>query len=340
MIKPSVDQPFCAATSNPLATTLAGLKLASPLVLLSGCVGFGDSLTRVAGFSHAHVGAVILKGTTLHPCAGAAPPRLVETPAGLLNAIGLQNPGVHAVVQRILPRLDMSQTHYIANVCGGTVEEYREVSAIFNDSPIAAIELNISCPNIKAGGIHFGTEPAMAAAVTAACREVTTKPLLVKLSPSAQPIAAVAQAVIEAGADALSAINTVPGLAIDIHRRQPILGAGGGGLSGPAIRPIALRKVSEVLSVAQPAGVPVLGQGGVSHPEDAVAMLLLGARAVGLGTVLFDDPLAANRICDGLLRYLEQHGLPGLDGLCLKESSAGSLGTEKSTSVTSHHPPQ
>ena len=315
MINPPTDQQTRPAATNPLATTLAGLELASPLILLSGCVGFGDSLTRVAGFSHAHVGAVILKGTTLHPCAGAAPPRLTETPAGLLNAIGLQNPGVHAVVQRILPKLDMSQTRYIANVCGGTVEEYREVSAIFDDSPIAAIELNISCPNIKAGGIHFGTEPAMAAAVTAACRQVTTKPLLVKLSPSAQPIAAVARAAIEAGADALCAINTIPGLAIDVHRQRALPGTWGGGLSGPAIRPIALRKVSEVLEVARPAGVPVLGQGGVSETNDALAMLMLGAQAVGLGTVLFDDPLAAGRIAQGLQRYLENHGFPGLESL-------------------------
>lgn len=327
MTSPPADNQGQAVTRNPLATTLAGLELATPLVLLSGCVGFGDSLTRVAGFSHASVGAVILKGTTLQPSAGAAPPRLVETPAGLLNAIGLQNPGVHAVVQRILPRLDMSQTHYIANVCGGTVEEYREVSAVFDDSPIAAIELNISCPNIKAGGIHFGTDPVMAAAVTAACRRVTSKPLLVKLSPSAQPIAAVAQAVTEAGADALCAINTVPGLAIDVHRRQAILGAGSGGLSGPAIRPIALRKVSEVLGVARRTGVPVLGQGGVSNTEDVLAMLLLGARAVGLGTVLFDDPLAANHICAGLLHYLERYGLAGLDDLRLQEASADTEGS-------------
>ena len=207
-----------------LRTEFCGLQMRTPLVLLSGCVGFGQEYTRVAGFSHDDVGMVVLKGTTLEPRLGNAPHRLAETPGGMLNAIGLQNPGAHAVVRDILPRLDFSKTLYAANVSGATVEEYAEVTRIFDDSPVAAIELNISCPNVKAGGVQFGNDPDMSARVVAACREMTRKPLITKLSPNQTDIAENARRCIEAGTDAFAAINTLQGMAIDLKARRPVLG--------------------------------------------------------------------------------------------------------------------
>ena len=207
-----------------LRTELCGLSLRTPLVLLSGCVGFGQEYTRVAGFSHRDVGMVVLKGTTLEPRLGNAPHRLAETPGGMLNAIGLQNPGARAVVRDILPRLDFSETLFAANVSGATVEEYAEVTRIFDDSPVAAIELNISCPNVKAGGVQFGNDPEMSARVVEACRRMTRKPLITKLSPNQTDIAENARRCIEAGTDAFAAINTLQGMAIDLA--QPQAGAG------------------------------------------------------------------------------------------------------------------
>ncbi|RME82879.1 MAG: dihydroorotate dehydrogenase, partial [Zetaproteobacteria bacterium] len=206
-----------------LSVEFAGLRLRTPVVLLSGCVGFGDEYTRVEGFDWNDIGAVILKGTTLKPRLGNPPHRLAETPMGLLNAIGLQNPGARAVVEEILPRLPLEATHFWANVNGSTIEEYAEVTAIFDDSPVSAMEINISCPNVKAGGVHFGTDAKMAHAVVAAARARTSKPLIVKLSPNVTRIAEIAEAVLEAGADALSAINTMPGMAVDIEARRPVL---------------------------------------------------------------------------------------------------------------------
>ncbi|HET7674065.1 MAG TPA: dihydroorotate dehydrogenase, partial [Gammaproteobacteria bacterium] len=228
------------APKPSLAVDFAGLKLANPVVLLSGCVGFGEEYTRVEGFSNADVGAICLKGTTLKPRLGNPPHRIAETPMGMLNAIGLQNPGARAVVDDILPKLDFSETRFIANVCGSTVEEYAEVTRIFDDSPIDAIEINISCPNVKEGGVAFGNDPDMSARVVAACRAVTKKPLITKLSPNQTDIAYNAERCIDAGTDALAVINTIMGMAIDMHTRRPVIGNTQGGLSGPAIKPIAL----------------------------------------------------------------------------------------------------
>lgn len=287
-----------------LRTEFCGLQMRTPLVLLSGCVGFGQEYTRVAGFSHHDVGMVVLKGTTLEPRLGNAPHRLAETPGGMLNAIGLQNPGAQAVVRDILPRLDFSQTLYAANVSGATVEEYAEVTRIFDDSPVAAIELNISCPNVKAGGVQFGNDPDMSARVVAACREVTHKPLITKLSPNQTDIAENARRCIEAGTDAFAAINTLQGMAIDLKSRRPVLGNRQGGLSGPAIKPVALLKVRQVYEVAKAHGVPIIGQGGVAGAEDALEFLLAGASAVGVGTALFYDPLICPTINAGIIEYL------------------------------------
>jgi dihydroorotate dehydrogenase (NAD+) catalytic subunit len=291
-----------------LRTELCGLSLRTPLVLLSGCVGFGQEYTRVAGFSHRDVGMVVLKGTTLEPRLGNAPHRLAETPAGMLNAIGLQNPGARAVVRDILPRLDFSETLFAANVSGATVQEYAEVTRIFDDSPVAAIELNVSCPNVKAGGVQFGNDPDMSARVVEACRKMTRKPLITKLSPNQTDIAENARRCIEAGTDAFAAINTLQGMAIDLKTRRPVLGNRQGGLSGPAIKPIALLKVRQVYEVAKAHGVPIIGQGGVAGADDALEFLLAGASAVGVGTALFYDPLICPTINSGIVDYLRRHG--------------------------------
>lgn len=295
--------------SERLAVEFCGLRLQSPLVLLSGCVGFGDEYTRVEGFDHREVGAVCLKGTTLEPRLGNAPHRVYETPMGMLNAIGLQNPGARYVVEKILPRLDFSETRFIANIAGSTVEDYREVARVFDDSPVDAIEINISCPNVKAGGAAFGNDPDVSARVVAACRAVTRKPLITKLSPNQTDIRENARRCIEAGTDGLSVINTLMGMAIDVETRRPVLGNNQGGLSGPAIKPIALLKVHEVHQVAAPHGVPIIGQGGVTCAEDALEFLIAGASAVGIGTALFYDPLVCAGVNAGILSYLDRHGL-------------------------------
>jgi len=292
---------------NKLALEFCGLSLNSPLVLLSGCVGFGEEYTRIEGFSNTDVGAVCLKGTTGEPRFGNAPHRITETPEGMLNAIGLQNPGVDYVVNDILPTLDFSETRFIANVSGSTIEEYIEVTRKFDDSPIDAIEINISCPNVKEGGVAFGNDPDMSARVVEACRSVTKKPLITKLSPNQTNIKHNAQLCIEAGSDAFAVINTVMGMAIDIHKKQPIIHNNQGGLSGPAIKPIALLKVHEVYQICKPHNVPIIGQGGVVNATDAIEFILAGATTVGVGTGLFYDPLCCKKINNGILEYLKQH---------------------------------
>ncbi len=295
--------------NSPLAVTLCGLRLASPLVLLSGCVGFGEEYTRVKGFSNRDVGAVCLKGTTGEPRLGNPPHRIYETETGVLNAIGLQNPGVDFVVDEILPKLDFDETNFIANVSGSSIEEYVKVTKRFNDSPIAAIEINISCPNVKEGGAAFGNDPEMSARVVEACRAVTKKPLITKLSPNQTDIAENARRCIEAGTDAFSAINTLMGMAINAEQRRPVIGNNQGGLSGPAIKPVALLKVHQVYQVCKEHNIPIIGQGGVNCAEDALEFIIAGASAVGIGTALFYDPLICNKINQGISKYLIRHGL-------------------------------
>ena len=302
-------------SKSTISTEFLGLEMASPIVLLSGCVGFGDEYSRLEGFSNSHVGGVILKGTTLEPRLGNEPHRVIETPSGMLNSIGLQNPGAKEVVDTILPKLEPPQTHYIANVSGSTIEEYVGVCRVFDDSSVAAIELNISCPNVKRGGMEFGNDPEMSAQVVESCRKVTAKPLITKLSPNQADIQLNAKLCIEAGTDALAVINTISGLAIDINKKELILGNRAGGLSGPAIKPIALKKVYDVYQVSKKHGVPIMGQGGISSPEDAIEFILAGASTVGVGTALFFDPLVCKKINRGLEDYLSKNNLKCFDEL-------------------------
>jgi dihydroorotate dehydrogenase (NAD+) catalytic subunit len=298
-----------AADAPLLSLKFCGLDFASPIVLLSGCVGFGEEYTRIEGFSNRDVGAIVLKGTTGKARLGNPPHRVYETPAGMLNAIGLQNPGVEQVVHGILPQLDFSETRFIANVCGSTLEEYVEVTRRFDASPIDAIEINISCPNVKEGGVAFGNYPEMSAQVVAACRKVTRKPLITKLSPNQTDIRENARRCIEAGTDALAVINTVMGMAIDVATRSPLIGNVQGGLSGPAIKPIALLKVHQVYEVARAHRIPIIGQGGITNAQDALEFLIAGATAVGLGTALFYDPLVCKKVNDGVAEFLRAQRL-------------------------------
>ncbi len=300
---------------NRLVSEFCGLHFATPLVLLSGCVGFGEEYTRVEGFSNLDVGAVCLKGTTLEPRLGNPSHRLAETPGGMLNSIGLQNPGARTVVEDILPTLDFTETRFIANVCGSTLEEYAAVSRIFDHSPVDALEINISCPNVRAGGVQFGNDPRMSARVVAACRAATSKPIITKLSPNQTDIAENARLCIEAGSDALAVVNTFMGMAIDIENKRPVIGANQGGLSGPAIKPMALLKVHQVHQVAAAHGIPIIGQGGICNAEDALEFLLAGASAVGVGTALFYDPLVCPEINRGIDDYLRRHNLDSVSRL-------------------------
>jgi len=298
-----------------LSLEFCGLRFDSPIVLLSGCVGFGEEYTRIEGFSNRDAGGIVLKGTTREPRLGNPPHRVYETPMGMLNAIGLQNPGVEHVTANILPTLDFSETRFIANVCGSTIEDYVEVTRRFDDSPIDAIEINISCPNIKEGGVQFGNYPEMSGRVVAACRAVTSKPLITKLSPNQTDIRENARACIEAGTDALAVINTVMGMAIDVNTRRPVIGNIQGGLSGPAIKPIALLKVHQVYEVARRHNIPIIGQGGICSANDALEFLIAGASAVGVGTALFYDPLVCQKINTGIADYLARNGFASVADL-------------------------
>ncbi|HEV7714153.1 MAG TPA: dihydroorotate dehydrogenase [Steroidobacteraceae bacterium] len=300
---------------NPLRFDFCGLDFASPIVLLSGCVGFGEEYTRIEGFSNRDAGAVVLKGTTLEPRLGNPPHRVYETPAGMLNAIGLQNPGTDYVVRRILPTLDFSETRFIANVSGSTFEEYAEVTRRFDQSPIDAIEINISCPNVKEGGVAFGNYPETSARVVEICRKATTKPLITKLSPNQTDIKENARRCIEAGTNALSVINTIMGMAIDVRSRRPVIGNVQGGLSGPAIKPIALLKVHQVYEVAKAHQIPIIGQGGITNATDALEFIIAGASAVGVGTSLFYDPMVCKKINSGIADYLRANGMSNVTEL-------------------------
>jgi dihydroorotate dehydrogenase (NAD+) catalytic subunit len=298
-----------------LALDFCGLTFSSPIVLLSGCVGFGEEYTRVDGFSNRDAGAIVLKGTTGKPRLGNPPRRVTETPSGMINAIGLQNPGVDAVVSKILPTLDFSETRFIANVCGSTIEEYAEVTRKFDDSPIDAIEINISCPNVKEGGVQFGNYPEMSARVVAACRKETKKPIITKLSPNQTDIRENARLCIEAGSDGLAVINTISGMAIDAATRRAVIGNVQGGISGPAIKPIALLKLKQVHEVAGPKRIPIIGQGGIASATDAIEFLVAGATADGLGTALFYDPLLCPKVNAGLAQYLAAAGMSSVSEL-------------------------
>lgn len=294
---------------------LAGVPLASPVTLLSGCVGFCEELIALEGFDFSSVGAIFLKGTTLEARRGNPPPRVAETQGGMLNAIGLQNPGARHVVDVILPTIQHLPTRLFANIAGSTVEDYGEVARIFDNSPIDGMEINISCPNVKEGGVAFGSDPRIAARVVEEVKRATSKPVITKLSPNVTDITLVARAVMDAGTDAISAINTVMGLAIDLKNRTPELGNGQGGLSGPAIKPIALLQVWRIHQIAAARGIPIVGQGGISTADDAMEFILAGATAVGLGTALFRNPMATSTILAGMTAWLQQYGADNFDQL-------------------------
>jgi dihydroorotate dehydrogenase (NAD+) catalytic subunit len=303
------------AMQNNLKTSFCGMALNSPIILLSGCVGFGEEYTRIKGFSNSDVGAVCLKGTTLEPRLGNKLHRIAETPNGMLNAIGLQNPGSTAVINDIMPGLDKQETKFIINISGSTVEEYGEIAKHFDDSDIDAIEINISCPNVKEGGVAFGNDPEMSFRVVEICRKNTAKPIITKLSPNQTDIASNALRCIDAGSDGLAVINTVMGMAIDIEKQKPVIGNNQGGLSGPAIKPIALLKVHQVYQVSKKYNVPIIGQGGIVSANDAIEFIIAGADTVGIGTALFYDPLVCQEINEGISKYLIEHNMKDVQSL-------------------------
>ena len=304
-----------ATMQNNLKTSFCGMSLNSPIILLSGCVGFGEEYTRIKGFSNSDVGAVCLKGTTLEPRLGNRLHRIAETPNGMLNAIGLQNPGTNAVINDIMPGLDKTETKFIINISGSTVEEFGEIAKHFDDSDIDAIEINISCPNVKEGGVAFGNDPEMSFRVVEICRKNTSKPIITKLSPNQTDIASNAKRCIEAGSDGLAVINTVMGMAIDIEKQKPVIGNNQGGLSGPAIKPIALLKVHQVYQVSKKYNIPIIGQGGIMSAKDAIEFIIAGADTVGIGTALFYDPLVCQEINEGISKYLLEHNLKDVQSL-------------------------
>jgi len=286
-----------------LGVTINNLHLKNPVMTASGCSGFGEELAAFGDVSR--LGAILLKGITLRNRDGNNYPRMAETASGMLNAVGLQNKGVDYFIEHIYPRIRDYDTALIVNVNGSTVEEYVEVTEKINGlEKIAAMELNISCPNVKEGGMAFGVSCPAAAAVTRAVRKVCDKTLIVKLSPNVTDIAAIASAVESEGADAVSLVNTFLGMAIDAEKRIPLLSTVTGGLSGPAIKPIALRMVWQVSRAVK---IPVIGLGGIMTATDAVEFLLAGATAIQVGTAIFKDPLAPLHIIDGLQNYLERH---------------------------------
>ena len=288
-----------------LAVDVAGLRLKNPLLAASGTFGYGVEYEGILDLSL--LGGLVTKGLYLEPRDGCPTPRIAETPSGLLNAIGLQGVGVRAFVKDVLPRLAPYDTAVVVNVCGDTVEEYAEVTRIVDDAPgVAAVEINISCPNVKVGGMAFGGDPGMTHAVVAAVRKATRLPVIPKLSPNVADISVFARVAEEAGADALSCINTLLGLAIDVEARRPRLAFGTGGLSGPAIRPIAVRMAWQA---ARAVRIPVIGVGGIGCAADALEFMLAGCRAVQIGTANFVDPGVYERILAELRDYLHRHGL-------------------------------
>ena len=304
-----------ASMQKNLHTSFCGMSLNSPIVLLSGCVGFGEEYTRIKGFSNSDIGAVCLKGTTLDARLGNKLHRIAETPNGMLNAIGLQNPGTQAVIEEIMPGLDKTEAKFIINISGSSVEEYGEIARHFDDTDIDAIEINISCPNVKEGGVAFGNDPEMSFRVVEICRKNTSKPIITKLSPNQTDIAHNALRCIDAGSDGLAVINTVMGMAIDIKSKKPIIGNNRGGLSGPAIKPIALLKVHQVYEVSKKHSIPIIGQGGIINSKDAIEFIIAGADTVGVGTALFYDPLVCKEINDGISQYLDDHKLEDVSSL-------------------------
>ena len=288
-----------------LAVEIGGLRFKNPLIAASGTFGYGVEYEGLLDLSR--LGGLVSKGLYMEAREGCPTPRIAETPSGLLNAIGLQGVGVRTFVKDVLPRLARFDTVVLVNVCGDTVEEYAEVTRVLDDAPgVHGLEVNISCPNVKKGGMAFGGDPVMTHEVIKAVRKATRLPVIPKLSPNVADITVFARAAEDAGADALSCINTLLGLAVDVEARRPRLAFGTGGLSGPAIRPIAVRMAWQA---ARAVKIPVIGIGGITSAGDALEFLIAGCRAVQVGTANFVDPGLYDRILDELLAYLKRHGL-------------------------------
>ena len=294
-----------AAQETDLSVDLGrGLTLRNPLLVASGTFGYGIEYGEVVDVNR--LGAICSKGTTLRPRVGNPPPRVTETPAGMLNSIGLQNPGVDAVLEKYGDRWASWDVPVIVNVAGESVEDYVEVARRLDGHPgVSGIELNISCPNVGAGGLQFALDANAAAEVTAAVRKATDLPLMVKLSPAATDVRGIAKAIANAGADSISAVNTLPGMALDRARRRPLLGNVYGGLSGPALKPVALRVVYEVAQVVK---IPIVAIGGVGSLDDVLDFLMAGASAVQVGTAVFADPVLPLRLVDELAAWCADHG--------------------------------
>ncbi len=284
-----------------VSVELAGLKLKNPVMTASGTFGYGSEFLPYTDLEK--LGAIVVKGLSLNPRQGNPGPRIVETPCGMLNAIGLQNVGVDAFVKEKLPKLKGIKTQIIANIFGETVEDYMEVAKRLGDS-VSAIEINISCPNVKKGGIVFGTDPNEAHKVVSAVKSSTTLPVITKLSPNVTDIKVMVKAVEDAGTDAISLINTITGMAIDVDKRRPVLATITGGLSGPAIKPIAVRMVWQAHQVAK---VPLIGIGGIVTARDALEFIIAGAKAVQVGTANFLDPDSAVKVAEGIEEYVRKN---------------------------------
>ncbi len=286
-----------------LEVDLNGLKLQNPITTASGTFGFGMEYEDYVDLDK--LGGVMVKGTTLAPKKGNPTPRIAETPAGMLNSIGLQNPGVDYFIQNTLPQINNYKFKIIVNISGNTVEDYAKLASKLNLNGVAALEINISCPNVKQGGLTFGTQPEMAASVVEAVRDETDLPLITKLSPNVADITEIARAVEEAGTDIISLINTLLGMKIDIQKEKPVLANKMGGLSGPAIKPVAIRMVYQV---AQAVDLPLIGMGGISNTEDAIEFFLAGADAISIGTASFVNPEVTMEILAGIEEYLFNNG--------------------------------
>ncbi|WP_303814280.1 dihydroorotate dehydrogenase [Selenomonas ruminantium] len=293
-----------------LHTNLAGIYMNTPVLTASGTFGFGEEFAEFVDLSR--LGGVMVKGTTLKPRRGNEGVRITETPMGMLNCIGLENPGVEVFLQETLPRIANYNMNVIVNISGSTVEEYGILAEMLDVPGVAAIELNVSCPNVKEGGIVFGTDPKAAEAVVKEAKAHTKKPVILKLSPNVTDIVTMAKAVEYAGADIISLINTLLGMEINIHTQKPTLGNVTGGLSGPCVKPVALRMVYQV---AKAVNVPLIGMGGISCAEDAIEFLLAGASAVAVGTANFNDPAVTMKICDGINDYLAQRHLESVQDI-------------------------
>ena len=293
-----------------LSVNLAGVQMKNPIVVASGTFGFGREYGEFYDLSE--LGGICAKGLTLHRREGNPPPRIAETPMGILNSVGLQNPGVDAFIEHELPELRKHDLAVIANISGNTPEEYGIMCEKLSAAGVDMIEVNISGPNVKAGGLAYGTKPELAAEVTKMAKEHATVPVMVKLSPNVTDITEIARAVADAGADALSLINTLRGMRIDVNTRRPILKMNTGGLSGPAVLPVAVRMVWEV---ANAVSLPILGMGGVAKGEDAAQLMLAGASAVAVGTACFADPYAPIKVREGLAEIAAKQGLDKVSGL-------------------------